>query len=116
MAKILAVDDDSGMLGLVIYCLEVAGHVVIPARDGTDAQREMGLHPDIELVVTDCDMPEMNGLELAAWIRQNHPDKKIVLMSGRNPDHSGIDAFVPKDGKFSAKLGTVVEKLIRKLA
>jgi two-component system chemotaxis response regulator CheY len=70
MAKnILIVDDSPTMLGAIQATLEIAGFKVETAEDGVKALGKLkaGIKPD--LVITDVNMPNMNGLELIRHIR-----------------------------------------------
>ncbi len=52
-----------------------------PGKNGLDAKEIIERErPDI--VLTDINMPFINGLELAAWIREEYPDIKIIFLTG----------------------------------
>lgn len=51
------------------------------ARDGIDALSKLASHPDIEVVVTDINMPNMDGLALVKNLRTEHPMVKAVIVS-----------------------------------
>lgn len=51
------------------------------AKDGAEAIEKLRAHPDIEVVVTDLNMPRMDGLELLLQIRAHHPLVKAVIVS-----------------------------------
>ncbi len=97
MSTILLVDDEQDMLDLFTEVLELMDHRVLGARDGREAlsiARQM--EPD--LVVTDWNMPRMNGLELC---HELHADAQlsaipiILHSSAGNPHAPGVQ-FVPK--------------------
>ena len=66
--KILVVDDDAAMLRIVSKWLEIAGYVVTTATDGISAQ-DVIRRECPNMVITDWNMPNMNGLELCQWLR-----------------------------------------------
>ncbi len=68
MARIMVVDDVASMCQLIKAALESAGHRVIAARDGDEAQ-VLALTKKVHLVVTDVNMPRINGLELIRILR-----------------------------------------------
>ncbi len=56
---------------------------VLEASNATEAQAVLQSKEPIELVFTDIRMPgEMNGFDLAAWIRKQYPDVGVLLTSG----------------------------------
>ena len=71
MAKFLVVDDSLTMRRIVVNALKTQGFdEVIEASDGKDAVAKI-LSEGAQFVITDWNMPEMNGLELAKWLRSN---------------------------------------------
>ncbi|MCX6594575.1 MAG: response regulator [Acidobacteria bacterium] len=75
---ILAVDDSASMRQMVSFTLRNAGYDVISAEDGEDALAH--LRGTIHLVITDLNMPKMDGLELIRRIRANPAYKYIPLL------------------------------------
>jgi two-component system, chemotaxis family, chemotaxis protein CheY len=73
---ILAVDDSASMRQMVNFTLTEAGYTVIEAVDGRDGLDKMQ-GKLIHLVVTDLNMPNMDGIELTRQIRV-HPSHKFV--------------------------------------
>jgi two-component system chemotaxis response regulator CheY len=69
MAKILAVDDSASMRQMVSFTLKGAGHDVIEASDGVEALK-IAQGQGVDLVLSDVNMPNMNGLELCANLRK----------------------------------------------
>lgn len=83
MATILVVDDDPAVLRLAATVLERAGHRVMRASNGVEALLVYESYAShLDLVLSDIDMPELDGLELAARIHAVHPKSRILLMSG----------------------------------
>ena len=66
--KVLLVDDDPAMLRLLAKWLEGAGYDVIRATDGREAIAILERDPP-SVLVTDCEMPDVGGLELCRWLR-----------------------------------------------
>ena len=84
MPTVRVVDDDAGVRNLVGFILKSNGHRVLSASNGLEGLMVYSsYHADIDLVLTDIDMPQMDGLELATRIRDGDPVKKVLLMSGR---------------------------------
>jgi CheY-like chemotaxis protein len=82
--------------------LEGAGHQVQLTQDGREALAGIEQHlPD--LVLTDLDMPQLNGLELVEAVRDKHPRLPVVLMTAFGTDETAVQAlehgaasYVPK--------------------
>jgi two-component system chemotaxis response regulator CheY len=78
MSLILAVDDTRALLNMLRSCLEGGGHEVVTAADGEEALAKLREHrPD--LVITDLNMPRMNGLEFIEAAR-NEPAGRALPM------------------------------------
>jgi len=80
---ILFVDDEEAIRSLAQRILDRAGYVVVVAQDGAQALTVFEEHPDaFALVITDVDMPVMDGRTLAKRIRARVPNMKILMVSG----------------------------------
>jgi CheY-like chemotaxis protein len=100
MAGVLVVDDDAGIRQLVVLILQQDGHDVLWAANGLEGLMVyFSYRTRIDLVLTDIDMPQMNGVDLAFRIRAQDPSRKIMLMSGRAPE----GAKLPEDCRFLPK-------------
>lgn len=67
--KILLVDDHPSNRIILSKQIEQLGHTVYTSVNGIDAIRKLEDFPDIDIVITDCHMPEMDGYELSRFIR-----------------------------------------------
>ncbi len=76
MASILAVDDSESMRQMVSFALKNAGHTVVEAVDGQDALARAKTNK-VNLVITDVNMPRMDGISLIKELR-NLPDYKFT--------------------------------------
>ncbi|MEK7507591.1 MAG: response regulator [Patescibacteria group bacterium] len=84
--KILVVDNDVAMRSLVATCLRKADYETTEVESGELAQMELGkADHGISLVVTDMQMPKMNGAQLSRWIMDNHQHIPVVLMTAYVP-------------------------------
>ncbi|MGD9805244.1 MAG: response regulator [Hyphomicrobiaceae bacterium] len=91
MARILLADDDKGALDLVRRALELDGHKVVTAEDGSEAQSLMQ-SGRFDLLVTDVQMPGLDGIALAKDAVARHAGIRIVLMSAYA---EGLDRAAP---------------------
>jgi CheY-like chemotaxis protein len=82
MASILLADDDAAVRDLVKRALSAEGHAVHVTQDGLEALDYLTMHTNIDLLVTDVDMPGLDGISLAERALQLKPRLGIVLMSG----------------------------------
>jgi len=102
MARVLVVEDSSTQALQIQFMLEDAGFEVVVARNGLEGLEEIGRSkPDA--VLTDLDMPEMNGLELVEAVRRDHPAVPIMLMTAMGSEEiaaqalqKGAASYVPK--------------------
>ncbi|MDH3206022.1 MAG: response regulator [Gemmatimonadota bacterium] len=81
MARVLVIDDDEEHRLLARTMLEGAGHQVEEAHDGEDGLRRFGRNrPDI--VLTDINMPGVDGHEVISALKVLHADVPIIAISG----------------------------------
>ncbi len=81
MAKILIVDDSIVARMSVKGCLpKNQGHELFEAGDGTKAiEMFLAIRPDVTFL--DLTMPDMNGLEVLAYLKKDFPDAVIIILS-----------------------------------
>ena len=87
MHSILAVDDSASMRQMVSFTLKSAGYNVVEAVDGQDAYDKTGAR-DFDLVLTDQNMPRLDGLGLTRKLRE-HPNFKatpILILTTESSD------------------------------
>jgi two-component system chemotaxis response regulator CheY len=113
MAKrAMTVDDSKTMRDMVSFTLKGAGFEVIEAEDGQDALKVLG-NDKVDVIITDLNMPNMNGIELIKALRSNsvHQHTPILMLTTES------DAGKKEEGKSSGATGWLVkpfnpEKLI----
>src|SRR5437016_2581872 len=87
METVLLVEDEPEVRWLVRDMLRHLGYTVLEARHGIEAQVLSIHHPGpIHLLITDVVMPQMSGREIAEQLTSEHPETKVLYMSGYTDD------------------------------
>ncbi len=82
--KFLVVDDSSTMRRIIKNTLARIGHKdVLEGEDGEQGWKAMQENPDIDVLITDWNMPNMNGLELVKKVRaeEKYADLPIIMVT-----------------------------------
>jgi len=82
--KLLVVDDSSTMRRIIKNTLARLGHKdVLEGADGVEGWAALDSNPDVEMLITDWNMPEMNGLELVKKVRADDRfiDLPIIMVT-----------------------------------
>jgi CheY-like chemotaxis protein len=118
---VLVVEDFFTVRELQRSILEAAGYRVETAEHGLDALERLRMDEEIALVITDIEMPIMNGIELTEAIRQT-PERAtlpVVIVTTRDrPEdrqrglEAGADAYMVKRGFNQQTLLEAVERLV----
>jgi len=117
---VLIVDDSPIVHDLVSEVLRSHGVIVIRAGDGLEALDKLDEHPEVGLVVTDVEMPRMDGLQLLRRLRAL-PGRRIpaVVVSTRGRDEDkqlaaslGADAYLVKSDLTHDSLWTLIERFV----
>lgn len=87
MARVLVIDDQEPIRGIVRRALESDGHEVADASDGAAGMALLDRAP-VDVVITDIFMPGMDGIQALREIRKRFPAIKVIAMSGG--DSSGL--------------------------
>ncbi|PKN11729.1 MAG: two-component system response regulator [Deltaproteobacteria bacterium HGW-Deltaproteobacteria-4] len=80
-SSILVVDDDKYVLETLLLLLSDRGYRVFTASNAFEALESLATR-DVQIVLTDINMPEMDGIELAGRIHELHPDIPVLIMTG----------------------------------
>ncbi|MBF0558869.1 MAG: hybrid sensor histidine kinase/response regulator [Nitrospirae bacterium] len=119
--KIFVVDDDPFVRDMLAMILDAGGYSVETAENGVDAVKKMtgGLVTDV--VISDMNMPEMDGNELIRQIRQRNEDIPIIILTGNNEISVAIEAirggandYLLKDENIHETVILAVEKALEK--
>ncbi len=102
-SKLLIVDDTAGIRQMLIRILRSErSYDLQEACNGIEAKAKL-IADDFDLVITDLNMPGMNGLQLMAWALEHRPGATWIILSGFGTFETAIEAihlgafdFVPK--------------------
>jgi two-component system chemotaxis response regulator CheY len=102
--KILAVDDSKTMREMVSFTLKSAGYEVVEAEDGKAALTVLG-GGKVDAIITDLNMPNMNGFELIRSLRANPAYKftPILMLTTEG------DGSKKEEGKAAGATGWIVK-------
>ena len=119
---ILVVDDSPTVVKFVSFSLKKSGFKVLTACDGMDAIEKMNnVEEEVSLVITDLNMPNLDGYGLISTLRQNekHGQTPIIILSSEDGDDDrergmevGANSYLVKPFN-PAKLMTEVSKYVK---
>lgn len=116
---VMVVDDDPEFLNVLERWLAHAGYEVHAAKSGIDAIVLLKQQP-VDVVITDLRMPDINGLQLLAMIKELDPDLPVVFLTGQGTMEDAIAAlregrafdFLQKPLRSLEELTLVLQKAI----
>ena len=79
MTSVLAVDDSTSLRQMLAHTLRTAGYEVVEAVDGVDALAKFSSRP-VDVVITDQNMPRMDGLELTRALRSQARWREVPVL------------------------------------
>jgi two-component system chemotaxis response regulator CheY len=120
MQSILAVDDSASMRQMVAFTLKGAGYNVIEAADGQEALEKARVQ-QVDLVLTDQNMPRMDGITLVKQLRAMHTfavTPMLILTTESSPEMKAKGKAAGATGWLvkpfdPAKLLDVVKRVIK---
>jgi CheY-like chemotaxis protein len=116
--KILLVDDDAMAAEMTAAILEEAGHILVMAQDAADAVAQFDANPDVDMVISDMNMPLLSGIDLFRQLREQGQNLPFVLLTG---DAAGpllaeeprLDACLVKDFSLEETLAPAIEAVMQ---
>lgn len=115
--KLLIIDDEIDILELLRQECEELGYQVHTASNGEVAiqiAREQG---PFDIVLTDLNMPRLNGVEFIAWLKEHSPSTSVMVMTASvnafpGLDLKQVDQLIHKPFKFE-QLSSTLKQLIQ---
>ena len=101
---IMTVDDSASMRQMISFTLQKAGYEVVVAVDGMDAVNKLE-HTQVDMMITDLNMPRMDGIELIRSVRTTSQYKfiPIIMLTTESQDSK------KQEGKAAGATGWVVK-------
>jgi two-component system chemotaxis response regulator CheY len=101
---IMTVDDSASVRQMVSFTLKNAGYDVVEAADGTDAMTKLG-STTVHMLITDLNMPNMDGIELIKAVRSDggHKFIPIIMLTTESQDAK------KQEGKAAGATGWIVK-------
>ncbi len=119
MAKILVVDDETGMREFLSILLDKEGYEVSLAKNGEEALRQIET-TEFDVVITDLKMPRVSGIDVLDKTRATWPETMVIVMTAYSTAETAIAAmkkgaydYLPKPFKVD-EIKVVVEKSLEK--
>ncbi len=119
--KILIVDDDVFVREMLSSILETSGYNVVMAENGLQALEKCIADSTIDLIVSDVNMPEMDGIQLIKAIRKQGLDVPIIMVTGVSSISVAVDAlssgaidYVLKDEGIEETINITVKRALAK--
>ena len=115
--KILIVEDNEGLLSIIVEYLEKQGFQVVAALNGVDAFKLIESET-YDLVITDIDMPIVSGIGVILAHKKRNPEIPIIAMSGYGNEpleaarEKGADLILGKPFDFSVLMNHLDKLLI----
>lgn len=113
---ILIVDDASSMRGLITMTLKGNGYIVIEGSDGKDGFEKLKLTEKVDLIVTDLNMPNMDGIGFIKAVKEMSQYKfvPIIMLTTESQEEkkeqgrlAGAKAWIVKPFKPDILLGAI---------
>ena len=96
-ATILIIDDEPRLRQLLARILQLEGYTVLEADTARNGLKTLE-HEEVHLVISDVKLPDKNGIELSAQIKQLYPATEIILLTAYGTISDGVTAI--KNGAF----------------
>lgn len=116
--KVLVVDDTAAMRDLIAEAVKALGYEVSAVGNGEKALNFLKNNGEVDAVITDYNMPVMNGEELTRWIKRDYPEIVVVFASSDNLENfkgvaeaAGADETLDKS-EIVRKLPAILENRI----
>jgi len=120
VASVLIVDDEAGIRSFLSEALADEGYEIGQAAEGAAAIAELRARA-FHLVITDLKMPGVDGMQLLAHVREQHPDTEVIVLTAHGSVGSAVQAmklgafdYLEKPLSSPAELRLLVERALER--
>jgi CheY-like chemotaxis protein len=120
MISVLYVDDEPSLLEIGKLFIELSGTIKVDTDNSAPAALDKIRDCSYDLIISDYEMPVMNGIELLKRIRSNYPLLPVIIFTGRGREdvviealNNGADAYLQKGGDPKAQFAELIHTITR---
>ena len=111
--KILVLEDEIGIRSFVSINLKREGYEVIEAGSGSEAIEKLSKVDDISIALLDVMLPDMSGIEICKFIRQNFDQVGVIMLTAKSQEEDKIEGFISGADDYMVKPFSIKELLVR---
>ncbi|CEI73157.1 MULTISPECIES: cell wall metabolism DNA-binding response regulator WalR [Romboutsia] len=111
--KILILEDEIGIRSFVSINLKREGYEIIEAGTGQEALEKISKEPDIKLALLDVMLPDISGIEVCKFIRQNFDQVGVIMLTAKAQEDDKIEGFISGADDYMVKPFSIKELLVR---
>jgi two-component system, OmpR family, phosphate regulon response regulator PhoB len=114
-AKILIVEDEADLVGVLTYNLKREGYAVKAAGNGAEALRLLDEDPPPDLVVLDLMLPDISGIDVCRQLRSNERTRRtpVLMLTARGEENDRVRGFEVGADDYVTKPFSVRELMLR---
>ena len=111
--KILVLEDEIGIRSFVSINLKREGYEIIEAGSGQEAIEQLSNHPDISIALLDVMLPDMSGIEICKFIRQQFDQIGVIMLTAKGQEEDKLEGFISGADDYMVKPFSIKELLVR---
>ena len=111
--KILVLEDEIGIRSFVSINLKREGYEIIEAGSGQEAIEQLSNHPDISIALLDVMLPDMSGIEICKFIRQQFDQIGVIMLTAKGQEEDKLEGFISGADDYMVKPFSINELLVR---
>ena len=111
--KILVLEDEIGIRSFVSINLKREGYEIIEAGTGSEAIEQLSNHPDISIALLDVMLPDMSGIDVCKFIRQQFDQIGIIMLTAKGQEEDKLEGFMSGADDYMVKPFSIKELLVR---
>ena len=111
--KILIMEDEIGIRSFVSINLKREGYEIIEAGSGSEAIEQLSNHPDISIALLDVMLPDMSGIDVCKFIRQQFDQIGVIMLTAKGQEEDKLEGFISGADDYIVKPFSIKELLVR---